>query len=413
VQAVGASALWHSVVGVGADGRAATPAYPWNDNRPAAAARALQGELDEAAVHARTGTVLHPSYAPAKLRWLRETTPERFARVRHWMTLPEYVQLRLCGERVASVSMASGTGLFDQHRCAWDAELVAAAGVAPEQLSAVVDALDPLPPLRAPYAARWPGLARAAWLPAVGDGASANVGSGCTTADRVAVSLGTSGAVRVLWPADDFAIPPGLWAYRLSRAHVAMGGAVSNGGNVYAWLARTLQLPAPAELEAALAARVPDAHGLTVLPFLAGERSPRWPEAATGTLAGLTLDTTPLDVAQAALEAVAYRLVLLRRMVAEALPAARTVVASGAALSRSPVWAQTLTDALGEPVLLAADEEASARGAAILALRAAGLIPTLDALPAAVAHRLEPDRARHERHQRAMARYAALEVRME
>jgi gluconokinase len=408
VVAVGTAALWHSLVGVGADGAAVTPVYPWNDNRPAAAAAALAAELDRDAVHARTGAELHPSYAPAKLRWLRATEPDAFRAARHWMSLPEYVQLRLTGERRASVSIASGTGLFDQHRCAWDGELLAAAGVDAAQLSAVVDLDAPPPPLRAEYRARWPALAGARWLPALGDGACANVGSGCVGANRVAVSLGTSGAVRVLWDAGPrVRIPPGVWCYRLDRAHVVMGGAVSNGGNVYAWLARTLGLPAETELEAALSAREADAHGLTVLPFLAGERSPRWPERARGTVHGLTLDTTAVDVAQAALEAVVYRLALIRRLVAAELPAAGPVVASGAALASSPFLAQTLADALGEPVLLAADEEASARGAAIVALATAGVIPALDALPAPAATELAPDPARHARHAAAMGRYEA------
>jgi gluconokinase len=389
-----------------------TPAYPWNDSRSAAAAERLRTELDEPGVHARTGAVLHPSYAPAKLRWLRDVQPALFARVRHWMSLPEYVQLRLSGERRVSVSMASATGLFDQHRCAWDAELLAATGVDAEQLSPVVELDDPAPPLRPAFATRWPGLAGARWLPAAGDGACANVGSGCVTAGRVAVSLGTSGAVRVLWPADGVVIPPGLWCYRLDRAHVVMGGAVSNGGNVYAWLSRTLLLPTAAELEAALAAREPDAHGLTVLPFLAGERSPSWPPAARGTITGLTLDTAPVDIVQASLEAVVYRLVLLRRLVAAQLPAAHTVVASGAPLQLSPFWGQTLADALGEPVLLAGEEESSARGAAILALRTAGLIAALDAVPAPVATQIVPDPARHARHVAAIERYAALDARL-
>ena len=413
VVAVGGSGLWHSLVGVGADGRAVTPAYPWNDNRPAAAAEALRAALDGAAVHARTGAVLHPSYAPAKLRWLRDADPAAFRRARYWMSVPEYVQLRLTGERRVSVSLASGTGLLDQRSCGWDAELLAAAGVAAEQLSPLAELDDPAPPLRAEYAARWPSLGSARWLPAAGDGACANVGSGCLTADRVAVSLGTSGAVRVLWPTERVAVPAGLWCYRLDRRRVVLGGAVSNGGNVYDWLRRTLRLPPARELEAALAAREPDAHGLTVLPFLAGERSPRWPAAARGTVSGLTLDTTPEDVAQAALEAVVYRLVLLRRMVAEQLPGGGTVVASGAPLRLSPFWAQTLADALGEPVLLAADEEASARGAALLALVAAGVVPALDALPTAIERTLVPDAGRHARHRRAVERYAAFDAALE
>src|SRR6185312_3584306 len=105
--------------------------------------------------------------------------------------------------------------------------------------------------------------------------------------------------------------PRGLWRYRVDRRRSLLGGATSEGGNVYAWCREVLRLPDDDAVEAALRARTPDTHGLTVLPFLAGERAPGWRGDRRAAITGLSLDTTALDVVHAALEAVALRLALV------------------------------------------------------------------------------------------------------
>jgi gluconokinase len=245
----------------------------------------------------------------------------------------------------------------------------------------------------------------------VGDGACASIGSGCTSDECMSLTIGTSAAVRVLapWPAGSNP-PPGLWAYRLDPATALLGGATSNGGIVRDWLRRTLSLPADETvLDALLATRPAAAHGVTMLPFIAGERSPHWPLDATALLAGLRLATSPLDILQAGMEAVAYRVSLLRRLLLDAMPRARTAIASGAALERSPYWAQLVADVLGEPLLLALEPEASSRGAAILGLVTAGLLDSAAAAPPPAYATLEPRAERHQRHVAAMAAATAME----
>ena len=95
---VGVSCFWHSLVGVGADGKAITPLFSWADTRAAAEAKALRDELDPADYHRRTGCELHPNYWPAKLRWLQRTQPTEFGQVTLWMSFGEYLCLRLFGE---------------------------------------------------------------------------------------------------------------------------------------------------------------------------------------------------------------------------------------------------------------------------------------------------------------------------
>src|SRR6185503_6656811 len=117
--------------------------------------------------------------------------------------------------------------------------------------------------------------------------------------------------------------------------------------------------------------RSPEEHGLTFLPFLGGERSTGWDADATGAIVGLTFDTTPRDIRQAALEGIALRFAAI----AELLPEVETVVATGGALAAEPEWIQVLADALARPVIASRVAEASLRGAAVAALALRGHEP--------------------------------------
>ncbi len=409
VTAVATATFWHSPLGLDAEGCPITPVYLWMDARSRGAADELRARLDEVTVHARTGCVLHWSYWPAKLQWLERTRPETFKRVARWVSFGEYVALRLFGSAAVSVSMASGTGLLDQHTCVWDRPLLAELPVREEQLSPIVPLDRPFVGLREPFASRWPTLARVPWLPAVGDGACSNLGADCTTRDRFALMIGTSGAERAAWRADDFTIPPGIWCYRVDDRRVVMGGALNDGGSLFDWMRGSLRLPAVARAEATLSAMVPDAHGLTVLPFWAGERSPGFAPDARGAIVGLRLHTQPIDMLRAALEAVALHFAKIDGHLREAVPEAREVVATGGALLRSPAWLQIVSDVLGRPVLASTELQASSRGAALLALEVVGSLPCpLEELRPSASRVYEPVPAHVERYRAAAARQQRL-----
>ncbi len=406
---VAPTAFWHSLLGVDAEGRPTTPLLLWMDGRARAEAEALRGTLDEQQVHARTGCVLHATYWPARLKWLRHSHPEAFARTKTWRSFGSYFLTRLFGQAPESVSLASGTGLFDQHRCDWDEALLAEAGVTRDHLPTLAPEDWQQQGLAAPWRQRWPVLAEVPWLPFVGDGAASNVGAGCTTARRAALMVGTSVALRVLWEAPSFAIPAGLWGYRLDRRRVCLGGALNDGGGLVSWLRRTLQLPEGEALERALQASPPLSHGLTVLPLWGGERSPGWAGDARGAILGMGLHTTPVDLARAALEGVAQRCALLASRLREAVPQVQEVVGTGGALLSSAAWQQVMADALGQPLLLSAEPEASSRGAALVALERLGHLPGgLGELPAPEGARVEPNGERHARYREAGERQSAL-----
>jgi gluconokinase len=408
VAAVGVATFWHGLLGFDAAGHPLTPIYMWADTRSAPDAAVLHDALDATSLHARTGCPLHSSYWPAKLRWLERQRPD-LARVERWGSFGEYLELRLFGEAATSVSMASGTGVFNTDTLTWDPIALAAAELEERQLFPLCDRRDPRRGLRPEWARRWPGLRSAVWFPAVGDGAASNVGSGCMTPSRIALNLGTSTALRIATTAPE-PPPPGLWRYRLDRRLALVGGALSEGGNVYGWCRDVLRLPADeAEIERALAAIPSDAHGLTVLPFLAGERAPGWRGHRRAAIAGLGLETTAAHVLRAALEAVALRIALVYLLLEPRAAARHEVVASGGMLRASPSWVQTIADAIGHPVTMSREQEATGRGAALLALEAAGRLPDLGAAEVPPGQTLPPDRARHARLREALERQRRLD----
>jgi gluconokinase len=390
-----------------------TPVYTWADTRAAAAAEALKSDLDQAAMHARTGAVLHPSYLPAKLRWLQDTgpraplSPAARTRIRHWLSFADFLGLRFFGQRTTSVSMASGSGLLDQHTCDWDAEVLKAIPLDRAQLPDLRD--EPYRGLRPAYARRWPHLARIPWFPAWGDGATSNIGAGCVTSGQVAMMVGTSGAMRVIRGSRGLVIPPSLFCYRVDRRRAVIGGALSNGGNLIDWLRATLQVPEDHQaMERLVADLEPDGHGLTILPFLAGERSPGWKPRARAVIAGLGLHNTGPEIVRAGYETVANRFALIHALLKETNPRLGPVVASGAALLHSPTWLQIMADSLGATVTASAVPEASSRGAALLALEALGAIRSLSSLPAPQGAVYRPRAANTARYRAAAARQQAL-----
>ncbi|WP_266096266.1 gluconokinase [Rubrobacter tropicus] len=403
---VATGTFWHSVLGVGGDGGPTTPILTWADRRAAGAAGGLRERLDETAVHRRTGAPLHSSYWPAKLLWLRQADPAAFRRTRRWVSPADYFYARLFGRSpTIGTSMASATGLFDQNAKRWDAETLEALPVYEAQLPDLSD--EPLTGLKGEWAERWPALKDVPWFQAAGDGACSNIGSGCTGGDRLALMVGTSGAMRVLWRADRVEIPPGPWCYRADASRFVMGGALSDGGNLVGWLRDTLRLPDPDETEKLLAEMEPDAHGLTFLPILNGERGPSWADKANGTISGLSMSNTPLEILRAAMEAVAHRFALIAEILQEASPTDKRVIATGGGLLNSPTWTQIMADALGRPVTISAVEEASSRGATLLALEALGG-PRIEETEAPLGETFEPDPARHETYSNALERQRRL-----
>ena len=373
---VASCAFWHSLVGIDSKGKPTTSVFGWADTRSRKYSEVLRKRFDETTVHNRTGARFHSSFWPAKLLWLHHEFPDTFAKTDRWLSFSDYVALKLFGLTEASVSMASGTGIFDIREINWDRELLKFLKVKSSNLPQIVENDSKTFQLNKSFTKRWPRLKNAQWFPAIADGAADNIGSGCVMKTKVALMVGTSGAIRVAYAGEPpTKIPDGLWCYRIDRKRVIIGGALSDGGGLYSWLKQNLKLPKDAEEE--MRRRGAAAHGLTFLPFLAGERSTGYNESATGAILGLTASHDSIDILQTAMESVAYRFAEIFDQL-NSVVKIKEIVASGGALRESSVWTQIIADVLGRDLTINSSQESSSRGAVLLALESIGRIDNIE-----------------------------------
>lgn len=376
IRAVGMASFAGNWLGIDANGQACTPVLTYADTRGHSAIAGLRQRLAGAleAYHQATGCFIHPAYLPAQYAFMRAAQPQALRQMRRISDIGGYLYSHWFGRAVPmSYSIASWSGLLDTDSATWrhdSIRLLLGAQIL-EKLPALADFDACQLGLSEAYASRWKPLRNVPFFLALGDGAVANLGSGAVDAQHIALTIGTTSALRVISRRGK--LPAGLWRYLVCQGMPLVGGATSEGGNVFQWAVEMLGLDL-ASLDARLRQRRPDQHRLTVLPLIAGERSPGWQAEATGAIHGIRRATSKLDIAQAHMEAVAIRLSLIYdQLTAEAAApdeqktaAAHAVMAGGGALQASAAWAQMIADAFNTPIQLLAEAEITARGVALL-----------------------------------------------
>jgi gluconokinase len=402
IQMVAMDTLVGNLLGMDSSGNPTTPIYTWADTRGKTCVETLSNVLDPAEYTQRTGCRLHTSYWPVRLLWLQQEQPDSFRQTAYWLSFGDYMLYRLFGSRQISFSTASWSGLFNRHQLDWDAQTLAALPIRTDQLS--TPSQEPLQGLSGEWADRWPALKNALWMPSIGDGVGSNIGAGCISSKTIALSVGTSGAMRIIVPGSPPTTPQGLFAYRVDAERTLIGGALSNAGNLYAWMQHTLGTSDKDDLRDAVASMEPDSHGLTILPFLAGERAPGWNDQAQAVFMGMTLNTAPEHLVRAGLEAISYRFYQIAQRLAPLADRDLIYVANGGAMTNSPTWMQITADVLNAPVYSTMQPEATILGTVLLAVN--------NEQAPDLSQAYLPDPARHEIYQVAIARQQALYERL-
>jgi gluconokinase len=410
VVALCCSTAMHSLVGLDEDDRPLTDLITWADMRASRQAERLRREHPE--LHGRTGTPLHPMSPLVKLCWFAEEEPATARRVARWAGIKELVTRRLTGEWAIDRSCASGTGLMDLRAGTWLEAALELAGVREEQLSPLVATTERL--AVSIDAARDLGLEDG--IPFVvggGDGPLANLGVGAVRPGVAAVSIGTSGALRVVVENPETDPEGRVFCYALTDERWVVGGAINNGGVVLDWaheaLAPDLGDNAAKEL-LDLAAQIPaGSEDLVMLPYLLSERAPHWSAIPRGAYVGLMRHHGRGHLVRAALEGVCQQLALVLASVRGAGNEVREVRATGG-FARSPLWRQMLTDALGTPVGFPEGHEGSAFGAALLGMQALGMVESIEVAADLVQIEdvLEPDPEAAATYARHLPAFAAL-----
>lgn len=413
VLCVSLSAAMHSLIALDREGRPLTRSITWADQRAAAQAERLNADGSGLAVYLRTGTPVHAMSPLVKLIWLREERSEIWRRAARFAGIKEYVLYRLFGRWVVDHSLASATGCFNLEKLAWDEEALRLAGVREEQLPRPVPTTHILTGL-AEEAARRTGLGRETpFVVGASDGTLANLGVGALAPGILAVTIGTSGAVRtaVDRPSTD---PQGrLFCYALTERKWIVGGPTNSGAIAVRWMADRVRPDRPMEEVIALATTVPPgADGLLFLPQLAGERAPFWNPLAQGVLFGLTLAHGSAHLIRAAMEGVLFQIRAVVSAVEKMTGKAREIRASGG-FAKSPFWCQMLADMTGTPVRVPDTVEGSGMGAVWLGLHAIRTPDEPLAVPEpAGSTRYEPDAAVHARYTELMPLYLELYERL-
>ena len=391
LEAIGLSGQMHGATLLGDDDRPLRPAILWNDGRSAAECDELERRVP--ASRKITGNLAMPGFTAPKLVWLAEHEPEVFSRVSHVLLPKDYLRLRLCGERAADLSDASGTLWLDVAERCWSDTMLAATGLSQRAMPRLVEGSDVTGVLRRELADRW-GLADNVVIAGgAGDQAAGAIAAGVIDAGQAFLALGTSGVTFVA--GDTFQPDPEQAVHAFCHAlpdRWHQMSVILSAASCLPWLVSLTGARDEAQLLAEVERGTREPSGALFLPYLSGERTPHNDPDARGVFFGLTHESDRAELARAVLEGVAFALADGQRALVDAgAHIERLAVLGGGARSR--VWGEILASVLGCPLDYAAGAEVGpAFGAARLArLAATGESPAIVCRPPAVAHTIEPD----------------------
>ncbi|MGM0880608.1 MAG: gluconokinase [Bacillota bacterium] len=381
------SSAMHSVIAVDKQGAPLTKCITWADNRSMEWTNKIKNEWNGHEIYLRTGTPIHPMSPLSKLTWLRHDHKELFDSTYKFISIKEYVFFKLFGRYVIDYSIASATGMFNLKQLQWDDEALRIAGVTADRLSELVPTTYRLDGLDEGFAKQMNLLASTPFIVGASDGVLSNLGVNAIEPGVVAVTIGTSGAIRAVTdkPVTD---PKGrIFCYALTENHWVIGGPVNNGGMIFRWvrdqigtaeIASAKQLGVdPYELLTELAAKVkPGSDGLIFHPYLSGERAPLWDANARGSYFGLGLHHKKEHLIRAALEGVIYNLYTVLMALEELIGKPTKIQATGG-FARSELWRQMMADIFDQELHVPESIESSCLGAVILGLYSLGEVESL------------------------------------
>ncbi len=411
VAAFGFSSAMHGVLAVDADGEPLSRLITWLDRRSAALADGWRADGTARELYARTGAPTHSMLPLAKLRWLRDNDRALYERARRFIGLKELFIYRWTGEWLVDWGIAAASGLFAVGDPVWDERALELTGVTPERLSA------PAPPSTALRTFR-PSIARELHLAsgtavvlASSDGALANIGIGASQAGDLALTLGTSGAIRVLVDAPALDADGRTFCYRADDRRYIVGGPTNSAGASLDWIFALLLADLPHAQRFARAVELaepvaPGAQGLVVLPFFSGERAPYWRSSLRGTFDALDLAHDRATIVRAGFEGVVFGMNAVYAAVRDTVGEAQRLLLSGG-LTKAPLVRGLLADVFEIPTVQPHQQEASAFGAALLAAQAVGAIGDATATARGFGYDepIAPQTATRDAYRAAYARY--------
>lgn len=384
LQFISFSAAMHSVIAVDERGKPLSNCITWADSRATKWANKIKSELNGHEIYLRTGTPIHPMSPLAKITWIRHDKQELFNATSKFIGIKEYVFYQFFGRFLVDHSIASATGMFNLFTKDWDAEALEVAGISKDHLSTLVPTTEVITNLHEEIAAELNIAPTTRFIIGANDGVLSNLGVNAIDPGVVAVTIGTSGAIRTVTNKPSTDSKGRIFCYVLTDEHWVIGGPVNNGGMTFRRVRDEL---ASAEVETAkrlgidaytvltkIAERVqPGADGLLFHPYLAGERAPLWNANARGSFFGLGLHHKREHMIRAVLEGVIFNLYTVLLALEEMIGIPQKIQATGG-FARSDLWRQMMADIFNQPVTVPESYESSCLGAVVLGLYAIGEI---------------------------------------
>jgi gluconokinase len=371
------STAMHSLIAVDANGKPLTNSITWADTRSESYAFAVKSSPEAIDLYKRTGVPLHPMTPLFKLQWLKNEYPEIFQKADKFVGIKDYILYRWFGEWATDYASAAAMGLWNMNTLTWDEEALQMAEVTADRL-----------PVIQPTTFYWNGLsetlAKECGLdPSVKvvigatDGPLSNLGVGAISPGDVAVTIGTSGAIRTTSTTPLLDAEGRTFCYPLTENHWVSGGPVNNGGIAFQWvhdLFHEKEIEGSyEELSKRAESALPGAGGLVFLPHLTGERAPLWDAQAKGSFIGLTLRHKKDHMVRAVLEGTIFNLYQVYSLVkTQAQEQAEVKILATGGFTNSLVWKQILADVFQKEVSIPEHTESSCLGAVQLGRFAIG-----------------------------------------
>ena len=383
--AISLSSAMHGLMAVDESCRPLTKLILWSDSRSSTIAERLKNLPEGKSIYEATGTPIHSMSPLCKIIWLRENASELFARAWKFISIKEYIWFQLFQKFEIDYSLASATGLFHIEHLAWNTESLALAGITGQKLSKPVPTDFIRTDMEEKMAAILQVPASTPFCIGASDGCLANLGTNSLKSGTAAITIGTSGAVRIARTKPLCNYSTMGFNYLLDEATFICGGPVNNGGSVVQWLLKSFLSREPVKdddyhkLFADIEMVPAGSKGLLFLPYINGERAPMWDEESCGVFFGVKSYHSQAYFLRAALEGVCFALQEVLLSIEDPAHPIQQVNASGGFV-QSPVWVQLLANITGKKISVLQTEDASATGAAWLGLKALHIIPDYSSL---------------------------------
>ncbi|WP_404975179.1 gluconokinase [Weissella paramesenteroides] len=384
------SSAMHSLIAFDADWQPLTRVITWADARAVKYTEELKSNGIGQEIYSKTGTPIHPMAPLSKLLWLKNEHAGIYNNAVHYLGIKEFLFNRLFGANKMDYSIASGTGLFNIFNLDWDEQALSVTGITKEQLPEPVDPYTIEKGMNPQYAAEMGLDVDTPFIYGAGDGPLSNLGVNAIQPGVAAVTIGTSGAIRVVTDAPKIDPKGRTFTYALDKDHWVVGGPVNNGGDVFRWArdnmfdsekstAELLGIDSY-DLLTEIASKIPaGADGLLFHPYLGGERAPIWDANARGSFFGLTHNHTRAHMVRAVLEGIIFNIYMVSLALEEVVGDLSAIQATGG-FARSPLWRQMAADIFEQPVTVPTAFESGALAATVMAQKALGLIDNLEVI---------------------------------